>query len=407
MLETIRAYAWDQLAASGEAEELQRWHAQYFVSLAEEIEPLLQGAEQTIWLQQLEADYANLRVILQSSIAKTEAQYGARLAGALWRYWEVRGRWGEGRSLLASFIPASVDHDADSPSILAQAKVLHGAAALAFYQADDVLAQTYFEHSLALYRQFGDQRGTAWVLIYLGWMANDRGDFAKARSSLEESLSICHEIGDQRGIAWSLARFGLMEFWSGNLALGQEPLEESLAICRALGDRWGAAWALHPLAGITYLQGDVARGLSQAIESVTLWREVGERRNLSATLMTLAGFSAWQGDVARAHNAMREAFTIQRELGDNWGKGFGLYISVFISGAQGQMERAVRLAGAAITAKEAMRVDYPVFMLQTAQSIAEEARQVLSEETWSKAYAEGQAMTLDQAVIYALEDSWP
>jgi tetratricopeptide (TPR) repeat protein len=245
------------------------------------------------------------------------------------------------------------------------------------------------------------------VLIYLGWMANDRGEFAKARSFLEESLAICTKIEDRRGIAWSLARLGLIELFSADPALGQEPLEQSLAICRTLGDRWGAAWALISLTGIALSQGDIARAISHATESVALWREVGERRNLGSALVTLAGSRAAQGDIALARDSLQEAFTIQRELGDNWGKGLGLYVSVLVSAAQAQLERAVRLAAAATAAQEAMRVEYPVFLIGNVQSIAAGARQALGDETWSEAHTEGQAMTLEQAVSYALEEPLP
>jgi len=96
MLEPIRQYAQEKLEESGEAEEVRRRHASFFLTLAEEAEPRLRGPEDMEWLERLEAEHDNLRAALSWALERGEAEPGIRLAGALWRFWEARGYYGEG-----------------------------------------------------------------------------------------------------------------------------------------------------------------------------------------------------------------------------------------------------------------------------------------------------------------------
>ena len=99
MLETVHEYAREKLEESGEAEELRRLHARYFLALALEAEPELKGARQYEWLEHLEAENDNMRA-LSPGCSKTEMEPGLRLAGALRRFWHVRGYFDEGRRWL-------------------------------------------------------------------------------------------------------------------------------------------------------------------------------------------------------------------------------------------------------------------------------------------------------------------
>jgi predicted ATPase/class 3 adenylate cyclase len=405
MLETIREYAWHKLEASREVEAVQQAHATFFLTLAETAEPHLQGQDAIAWLERLDRDYENLRVALEWCGSEGDPEVGRHLAGALSRFWEVRGQWSEGRALLTPLLPPLVDQSCSPPPTVAQAKVLHGAAALAFYQADDVTARSLFERSLAICRQIGDQSGTAWALIYLGWMANDRGHFSEARSLLQESLAICQQVEDRRGIAWSLARLGLVEMFEGNSGAAQGPLEESLALCQELGDRWGAAWALTSLGVVVSQQDDLARGRALEVEAIAIWRELGERRNLTYSLFMLGFFALGQGELAAAREPWREAMTIQLKLGDKWGICGLLYAFAALSAAEAHPERGARLDGAATELREATGAEFPAPVMMALQGLIDTARQVLGEKAWAAAWAEGRAMTLEQAITYALDET--
>ena len=102
MLETIREYAAERLEESGEAEELRRRHAEHFLALAEEAEPNLRGRSPREWLDRLEREHDNLRAALDRLEASGESELALRLAGALWRFWYLRGHLAEGRRRLES-----------------------------------------------------------------------------------------------------------------------------------------------------------------------------------------------------------------------------------------------------------------------------------------------------------------
>jgi predicted ATPase/class 3 adenylate cyclase len=411
LLATIRTYALERLAASGEAEALERRHAEYFVRLAENVEPLLRGREQATWLGRLATEYANLRAVLQSSVARQEAELSVRLGAALWRFWfwfwEVHGQWSEGRVLLAEMLPARGEVAAAVPRTATWAKLLHASAILAFYAGDDAAARAFFDKCLAIERELGDQAGIAWTLLYMGWMANNRGEFATARSRLKESLAMCRELDDRQGIAWSLARLGLVELFDaeGTPAAARPLLEESLALSRSVGDRWGTAWTLTLVAIEAIQRGQLAEARALAQESMTIWREVGEQRHLGYALVFLGLVALLQGDVATARAGWRDALVMAAELGDKWGVCLDLYTFAILGTAQAQPERALRLEGAASALRAAIgRVALPTIITATVQQMLGQARQALAEEAQGLAAAEGRAMTLEQAVTYALEE---
>ena len=125
MLETLRQFAAESLVESGEAADYRTAHRDYFLKLAEEAEPALAGPEQAVWLARLEAEHDNLRAALEWSCTKGgDCQAGLRLAGSLWRFWEVRSHLAEGRSWFATLLDSE---NGDRRSAV-QAKASAGAA---------------------------------------------------------------------------------------------------------------------------------------------------------------------------------------------------------------------------------------------------------------------------------------
>jgi len=402
-LETIREYALERLAASGEAEALRWCHAEYFLRLAEQAEPELRGAEQAIWLARLEVEYDNLRAALQWAAQRGDVEFSARVAGALWRFWVARGPWSEGWARLAEILPEA---QAAAPSRSSMwAKVVQGSAVLAFYLGDHAAARQLFEQSLVRYRELGDRLGVAWTLIYYGWLINDGGDPLAARPLLEQSLAICRELGDRQGIGWALARLGLGYSFLGDYAAARPLLEESLALCRAVGDRWGTAWALH-LLGLAVGEfggGDIAAAIALEEESLAISRELRDRRNMAYTLLILGTSIMAQGEYAKVHHLFTEALTLQQEIGDKWGTAVVLWVDAVLSAAQGQAERGLRIESAASALLEAIGAALPGAMLTRFMPILTVSRQTLTADEQARVWAEGRAMTLEQAITYALE----
>jgi predicted ATPase/class 3 adenylate cyclase len=399
MLETIREYASEKLAESGEVDTFSRHHADFFLALAEQAEPKLTSADRALWMDRLEVEYDNIRGALKQIIRHEEAEPGLRLGGALWRFWEVRGHWTEGRQLLAAVLAVA----GESGSSPVWAKALQGAGVLAFYQRDYTSANNHFEKSSALFRELGDNRGTAWTQIYQGWMANDSGSFDLGLNLLNESLTLFREIGDKQGIALSLTRLGLVAFFQGDFNTARPLIDESLALSREVRDPLETGFSLFMLSTVVLAQGDLSSARTLAEESENIHRSIGNRRNLAYSLLTLALIEMGDGNVAKARSLLQESLTYSAELGDPWACMITLASFAILAGAALQPKRAVRLGGAVAAVHDNIGGALPSFTQTNLESTLESARSALSAEAES-AWEQGRTMTMEQAIEYALEE---
>ncbi|HEX9371769.1 MAG TPA: tetratricopeptide repeat protein, partial [Roseiflexaceae bacterium] len=255
MLETIREYALERLEAGGEAAEIRRRHARYFLALAERAERELWGSRQAAWLRRLDAENGNLRAALAWSQSEAgDVEIGLPLAGALWYYWALRSRYCEGRQWLEDALARS--GGAATP---ARAQALNGAGRLAEKQGYSTRAQALLEEALSLHRAHGDAEGVAIALLYLGRTARDRGDYQRAEAIEQESLDLFRDQGSAWGVRWALFSLGDAALDQADAARAAELFEESLALCRASGDRNGTTVSLMNLGRVAYAQGDTAR----------------------------------------------------------------------------------------------------------------------------------------------------
>jgi len=401
LLETLRQYGRERLIASGETEETQRRHAAYFLALAEEAEPKLTGPEQVVWLDRLETEHDNLRAALRWVRASGEAETGLRLGGALWWFWYVRGYYLEGRERLAELLalPGAAGRTA------ARAKVLNGAGVMAWAQGDYAPARTLHEESLAIRRELGDRRDIARSLNNLGILSYRQGDYTAARSFYEESLAILRELGDKRNIAASLNNLGQVAHDQGDYAVARSLYEESLALFRELGDKRGIAYSLNNLGDAVLGQGDYAAAKSLYAESLVIQRELGDKSGIAEELGHLGEVALGQGDHAAARSLCGESLAMRMELGDRRGIAKSLEGFVGLAAAQTQPERALLLAGAAAALRETIGAPLSPAERPRLERHLETAHQALDEEASAKAFAAGRAMTLEQAIAYALEES--
>jgi len=363
MLETIRAYGRERLAASEELEATERAHAAYYVALAEQAEPELTGPEQALWLARLEQDHDNLRTAMCWTLASGEAELGLRLAGALRRFWERHGHLTEGQAWLEGLL--ALDGQAgDYACPAARAKALHGAAALVIKQGDYAHAHALCQASLNLWRQLGDRRGIASCFNVLGIIAHHQGDRSRAIALYEDSLALCGDLGDTWGVSAALVNLGLVAKDQGDGARATDLYEDSLALKQRGDDVWGLAFVLCAMGQAVHEQGDNVRAQALFTESLTLHRELGGALYAMDCLEGLA------------------------------------HIAV----AQGQPGRAARLVGAADTLRAASGAPLPPPDQAGYDRLVTAVRAALSEESFAAAGAAGAALSLEQAITLALEE---
>ncbi len=301
MLETIRAYATEVLAASGEAEDAADAHAAWFLGLAETAAPLIDGPEQRAWLDRLETEHPNLRSALARLADADDPTPALRLAAALWRFWWLRGHAAEGRGSLERLLALPA-----TPSGPIRVAALNGAGTLAEAMGDRPAAAVLHEQALAEARRGGDSRGIARSLDNLGVLAIDAGDFERARSLLQEAVQVANAAGDAAGLATALNDLGQTAYWLGDHEGAVACMERSLAEFRRLGDESHTARVLNNLGKIAHDGGDPARAQPLFADALRRHRTVGDRPGIASTLNNLA-------EVARATGEPESAFALYSE----------------------------------------------------------------------------------------------
>jgi tetratricopeptide (TPR) repeat protein len=321
MLETIREYALERLAESGEAEVLRRRHAEYYLALAEAAAPQLRGPEGRAWVEQLEAAHDNLRAALTWGLAAPDgAALGLRLAGALWSFWHTQGHIAEGRSWLERALALPV---AATP-LRARAVALQGAGNIAWSQGDLAAARAFAEQSTMAWREVGDRYGLADAQFLLGRVLTEQGGLAEARALLDESMALARELGDPRLLGWAFSDLGIVNLRQGDHVTARACFEEALALARTVGNPPDLVPLLRALADARSLAGDAAAALPLAEESLALARRLGDLRAVTRSLHNLAFITYRHGDYRHAAALFAENLELTRSLGDKRGMAWAL-----------------------------------------------------------------------------------
>ena len=396
LLETVRQYASEKLAARGEVEAVRQRHALFFLELAERAEPDLSGPEQVVWLDRLDRELANLRAAVGWLRESGQGREDLRLAGSLWRYCYLRGHYEQGRGWLEGAL--AVGDDAPST---ARAKAYLGAGALTFLQCEYDRARDLLQEALALYRVLEDDGGGASASQMLGSIARERGEYARAEALHEESLALFSKLGDEAGQAQSLNYLAYAAWLQGKHQRANELCEETLHRFSGLGDNEVVVWALISQGASALYSGDLHRARTLLERSRTLSNEVVYREGVAWSLNQLGVLSYREGDHPWATNLLRESLEIHQDLGDRWRTASVLEALAEVQFAQGRLGSAACLFGAARAVREAISVPVPLCERDDYESSISGARGQLGDAAFEAAFSEGLAMSPQQALEYA------
>jgi predicted ATPase/class 3 adenylate cyclase len=399
MLETIHEYAREKLQESGEAEEIGRAHTEYFLALAEEAEPELVGTDQVSWMDGLEAEHDNLRAALSRSLEAGDSGSALRIGGALWRFWNVRGHFSEGRRWLTAGLSGE---GAAAASLRARASL--GLGYLELRQGDYPRAVEDLEASHSLYREIGDRRGEAYALCFLGWIALDRNEFDRAEELLEESLALSREAGTARDVSVSLNALAMLKVYRGDHERATAMQEECLSLAREAGDVQIIAVLTYNLGFTAAMTGEYERAEAFVREAQALFREVGDRGMAPLASNRLGFLALSQDDPDRAEELCVEAIRDLQEQAQIPGIDFALEILGGVAASRGGIRRAARLWGAVAGYRDATGAPWIPEERAMIEAHIDAARPRLEEATWREEWEKGRSMTLDQAVEYALEE---
>jgi tetratricopeptide (TPR) repeat protein len=313
MLETLRTFGLELLAASGELEPLRRAHAAYYLALAEHADLELLGPGRARWVARLATEHSNLMAALGWFADVGDGLAEARLAGALREYWYCTGRWTEGRT----WLERSLARSSDLPNA-ARAKVLVASGFLAHYQGDDARAVPYLEQGLDLLLQgAGDEREAAYVRYLLGVAAEDRGDYGAARRLLSDAVSRFRALGDTTKAAYGEAHLGIVALGGGDPASAAEHGQAARALVGQVGYS-------EPHAVATLLLGDAARDAGDLTTAAARYRdylamvaqdEHGFTENIARVAASVAVLAVFRGQSAQSARLLGAAEQLRATVG--------------------------------------------------------------------------------------------
>jgi predicted ATPase/class 3 adenylate cyclase len=358
LLETLRQYAWNQLVGGGEATEVQRRHRAWYLDLAERADAGMHGPEETMWLNRLEGEHDNLRAALGwSTTAEGDAETRLRLAAALHWFCDGHTHWGEGRKWLETALVGSRDIKST-----ARVKAL-------------------------------------WEGGRLAWM---QGDNARALALCDESLALGRELGDQTGIARALTWRGLVALRQGDFDAATALFEEGLELARKLEDKWLMGTVLAQMGATARVRGEYAKAVALCEESLAIYRNQNAERWIAYSLRLTGHAVRLLGDLERAAGLYRESLALFDKTEDKWIATECVEGLALIATAQRNSERAARLFGAADAARETFGITMPRPAAGDQDHFWPAIPERPERTAFAAAWAEGRAMTLEQAIEYAL-----
>jgi predicted ATPase/class 3 adenylate cyclase len=355
LLETIRQYGLEQLAADAETEELEDRHSRYFRDLARVATSQTLVAGDRGRVERLEADQDNIRAVLDRSLERRDAETGLVLATAMWRLWMLRGYLREGRARLEALL--AVEPPA---SALVQARAYGALGGLTYWLADTEATERAYEAALRLAREAGDREAEAEALYDIAFIPTLRGELEEALRRLRVALAGAEAIGREDLVANARTAIGMHMTVAGDSAGALEVIELALASHRAHGDQFQIAWTLAA-------KGEALRLLGRLAESQELYVE-GLRRN--------------------------------EEAGNLPGIASGLLSIVSLESTAGRHARAMRLKGVVAGIKARTGASAPPLMLPGVDA-EERARSAIGDAAVDAELALGTAMPLEDLLAYA------
>lgn len=319
----------------------------------------MSNSQQAVWLEKLEYERLNLRAALEWSVeSPAGVEAGLRLAGALRGFWEIRSHLKQARE----HYTAVLNRPGAEKRTAVRANALTGAGRLAWCQDDDEQARIYFNEALGIFRELGMKTRMGFVLAYLGFVERSEGETEKSREYFDECSRIAEELNDPLIFAIMQSGKGTLAADDGDLNLARELKEKALKFYRTTGDSY--------------------------VVSLLTW-------SLSRVVTAL-------GDFSTARSLLEECVTINRQLGNKWSLPYLLEGIADVSIGEKNAKHAAKLYGAAEVLREKIGLAMPPTERVTYNKARDSMREALTEETFKTVWNEGRAMTVEQALAYAL-----
>jgi DNA-binding CsgD family transcriptional regulator/tetratricopeptide (TPR) repeat protein len=429
MLETVREFGQERLEVSGEADDVYRAHADFFVAMVEDAAPHLRSAEREGWMERIDAEMHNLRSVVDWSTSGGSGGGEAliRIVLALgFLYWRIRGHLAEGmRWSELALTYCTTEHDAlfkHRVTLLWQAGGLagymgalaparawleesvrlaresggtdlgHALVLLGFVEShfsEPAAATTYLTEGLAVLRTRGDSADLAFALAVAILPYALVGESTASRVALSECLSVAGELGDDWLCGVALNSAGFLDIRERNWAAARLHMQEALAIFRRHGDEGSMAHIYNNLGVAAREQGDHAGSLEFLEQSLRMTRRLGV--DDAITLSHLGDHALRRGDTARAALHIEDALRSASRSGDTRAIMSSLCRSARLAAAVAQPAMAARLLGALFAMRQQVGPAVAPELAPEMEHVADLARSALGEPSFRTAVTEGEA----------------
>jgi tetratricopeptide (TPR) repeat protein len=394
MLETIREYGLERLGQAGETALTRRAHAAYCLVLAEEGTDASDAEAHAAWLQQCDAEHANLRSALQYLIDAGQVEWGLRLALALLPFWHTRAL-AEGRDRLAALVALgdpSAHGDLRVRARFALGTILHvqGEYTRAFEMQNAVLE---------VHRRNGDRRQIALVLNGIGTIDRFRGLYAAARRHFEESVAVSRELGDDLAVARTLSNLATVLVVEEAYDDARRVYAESRSIFHRIGDELGVAWTLQHEGDVARSARDLDAASDLHEDALNRFRHLKDSWGVGSALLALGRVRLDRGDGTGARRLYQQALAVYRPLGDPRAMARLLEAFACAAAVEHDAVRALKLAGAADALRQTTGAQVPPSERAAFERTLEPVR--LRPEA-ATAWMTGWSMSVEEAIACAL-----
>lgn len=400
MLETIRAYAGELLAAKETDDGLAQRHAAYFAAFAERADCGLAGPEGATWYARVSREYLNLRAAHTWAMAERDTLTAARIVLGANRYWQKGWHIREGREWHRRLLAESVGRPLPDG---VRGRLMESAAFLAIKQDDQVTALSLGEKSLRLGRDLADLDLVAKALNIVGLVARQSGDMDRARACFGECVEIQEARGRRDGIlAAASANLSMIALFEGDLHTARELLRRNVELDRVLGNLRSLLLTLVGLGDVCVDLGDAAGARPLLTEAVEISRQIGDIGGEAYALHILGRLTRLDGDPVHAYRLYTTAIRQHHGFGDRFAVLYTLNSLIDLLSTV-EPALAARMLGAVEVIRDQESTPMTKRQLAVRDMTLHRIRAVLTDAELESAVAAGRTMDLDTLVATALE----
>jgi len=394
MLETIREFGLEQVAAAGEEEALRLRHLHYYATTAPG-ETDLAGPRQSLLLDQIDEDIPNIRFAMQTALdlGGEAVNEGLILASSMWRYWMSRGQFITGRRWLRSLLDR-----ANAGDLMVRGRANNNLGNLVFELGDHHAARICYETAMEFYEAVGYLDGVADELNNLGLILVHEGDFDSAREAMQRSLHIREKTGDRTAVPTTLSNLGDIALFNGDVEQGERYHLEAYDIrCELENDR-GIALSCYQLGTVAIIRQDWDRAQFWYEKGKEIADRIGDAYGMASLDLGVGLLQVHFGQLAAAVDSFSKSLASFQVMGAQ---------RMLLEALNGIAHSGVRLghdvqAVQLISASKALHRTYPLSVLtrkaEWIDAFYDSLRARVGETVWEEAWATGEQWSIEEAL---------